>query len=208
MTWCPTTRSATPRTWRTTGTAPGTTAPGTAASEPADDGPSADPGIAALRRRQQRNFLAMLLVSRGVPMLLAGDERNRTQQGNNNAYCQDNAISWVDWSEDPSAANLTAAVRSLVSLRASVPALRAARFPEPAPPAADEPVADTGLAWFNPDGSPVTSQDWGQHRGSQLRRRVPRCPSRAECPGHDQRLLESGAVHRAQRALGRLDGAS
>ena len=134
-------------------------------SGPADDGPSADPGIAALRRRQQRNFLATLLVSRGVPMLLAGDERNRTQQGNNNAYCQDNAISWVDWTEDPSAANLTAAVRSLVSLRAGVPALRAARFPAPAPPAADEPVAGTGLAWFNPDGSAVTSQDWDNADG-------------------------------------------
>jgi glycogen operon protein len=98
-------------------------------------------------------------------MLLAGDERNRTQQGNNNAYCQDNAISWVDWTEDPSAANLTTAVRSLVSLRASVPALRAARFPVPAPPAADEPVAGTGLAWFNPDGSRVTSQDWDNAEG-------------------------------------------
>jgi isoamylase len=134
----------------------------------ADDGPSADPGVTALRRRQQRNFLATLLVSRGVPMLLAGDERNRTQQGNNNAYCQDNAVSWVDWAEDPAAGNLTTVVRSLLSLRAGVPALRAARFPEPAPPAADEPVAGTGLAWFNPDGSPVTSQDWDNTEGHSL----------------------------------------
>ncbi len=132
---------------------------------PADDGPSTDPGITALRRRQQRNFLATLLVSRGVPMLLAGDERNRTQQGNNNAYCQDNAISWVDWTEDPSADNLTTVVRSLLSLRADVPSLRAARFPEPGPPAADEPVADTGLAWLDPDGSPVGSQDWDNPQG-------------------------------------------
>jgi glycogen operon protein len=98
-------------------------------------------------------------------MLLAGDERNRTQQGNNNAYCQDNAISWVDWTEDPSGGYLTTAVRSLIALRAGVPALRAARFPEPGPPAADGPVAGTGLAWFNPDGSAVTSQDWGNAEG-------------------------------------------
>jgi isoamylase len=134
-------------------------------SGPADDGPSADPGICALRRRQQRNFLATLLISRGVPMLMAGDERNRTQQGNNNAYCQDNAISWVEWAPDPYADRLTAAVRSLISLRAGVPALRAARFPEPGPQAPDEPVPDTGLAWFNPDGSPVANQDWDNAQG-------------------------------------------
>ena len=127
---------------------------------PADDGPSTNPGITTLRRRQQRNFLATLLVSRGVPMLLAGDERNRTQQGNNNAYCQDNAISWVNWTDDKLADNLTAVVRSLTSLRAEVRALRAPRFPEPGPVGASEPVADTGLTWFNPNGSLVTSQDW------------------------------------------------
>ena len=86
----------------------------------ADDGPTADPGVAALRRRQQRNFLATLLVSRGVPMLLAGDERNRTQQGNNNAYCQDNPVSWLDWTASPSADNLSTVVRNLIALRASV----------------------------------------------------------------------------------------
>jgi isoamylase len=134
-------------------------------SGPADDGPSTDPGITTLRRRQQRNFLATLLVSRGVPMLLAGDERNRTQQGNNNAYCQDNTISWVDWTADKSADSLTAVVRSLTSLRAGTPALRAHRFPEPGPTGASEPVADTGLTWFNPDGSLVTSQDWDDTEG-------------------------------------------
>ena len=70
-----------------------TTAPGTAVRALPMTGRAADPDVATLRRRQQRNFLATLLVSRGVPMLLAGDERNRTQQGNNNAYCQDNPIS-------------------------------------------------------------------------------------------------------------------
>jgi isoamylase len=134
-------------------------------SGPADDGPSADPGLAALRRRQQRNLLATLLVSRGVPMLQAGDERNRTQQGNNNAYCQDNPISWMDWAADPAADNLSTVVRNLISLRSGVPALRAARFPEPGPAGPGEPVAGTGLGWFNPDGLPVTSQDWDNAEG-------------------------------------------
>ena len=62
------------------------------------EGPTTDPAIVALRERQQRNFLTTLLLSRGVPMLLGGDELGRTQLGNNNAYCQDNAVGWVDWS--------------------------------------------------------------------------------------------------------------
>jgi isoamylase len=134
-------------------------------SGPDQDGQSSDPDITALRRRQQRNFLATLLVSRGVPMLLAGDERNRTQQGNNNAYCQDNATSWVDWTFDPAAQNLSAVLRKLIALRARVRTLRAARFPEPGPAGPSEPVADTGLQWFDPDGSPVSSQDWDNPDG-------------------------------------------
>ena len=134
-------------------------------SGPADDGPTADPDIATLRRRQQRNFLAMLLVSRGVPMLLAGDELGRTQQGNNNAYCQDNPISWMDWTAGPSAEDLSTVVRKLISLRLSVPALRVARFPDPGPAEPSEPVADTGLGWFDPDGAPVASQDWDNADG-------------------------------------------
>ena len=134
-------------------------------SSPGDDGPTADAGIAALRRRQQRNFLATLLVSRGVPMLMAGDERGRTQQGNNNAYCQDNPISWVDWTADPLAESLSTVVRELISLRLGLEALRAPRFPEPAPAGPSEPVAETGLTWFNPDGSPVASQDWDNSQG-------------------------------------------
>jgi isoamylase len=134
-------------------------------SGPADDGPSADPAISALRRRQRRNLLATLLVSRGVPMLMAGDERGRTQGGNNNAYCQDNSIGWVDWSADPAADDLSTVVRDLIALRARVGALRAARFPEPGPAEPSEPVADTGLGWFDPNGSPVASQDWDNAEG-------------------------------------------
>ena len=78
---------------RTTRTATPTTAPGIAGIE----GPTDDPAINALRERQIRNMLATLLLSQGTPMMLAGDEFGRTQQGNNNAYCQDNEISWLDW---------------------------------------------------------------------------------------------------------------
>jgi isoamylase len=134
-------------------------------SDPSDDGPTTDPEIAGLRRRQQRNFLATLLVARGVPMVMAGDERNRTQQGNNNAYCQDNAVSWVDWTVDPTADDLTAVTRKLIALRSSTGALRAPRFPEPGEPEPSAPVADTGLGWFDPDGAPVASADWDNADG-------------------------------------------
>jgi glycogen operon protein len=132
---------------------------------PGDDGPTSDAGIAALRRRQQRNLLATLLVSRGVPMVLAGDERGRTQQGNNNAYCQDNAISWLDWSADESAESLTSVARSLIRLRTQTPALRAARFPDLGQAEPSAPVPDTGLVWFDPNGAPVAGGDWDNPGG-------------------------------------------
>jgi isoamylase len=71
----------------------------------------------------------------------------------------------MDWAADPAADNLSTVVRNLISLRSGVPALRAARFPEPGPAGSSEPVAGTGLGWFNPDGSPVTSQDWDNTEG-------------------------------------------
>ena len=92
-TWSPTTTSTTRPTARTTATAPTTTIAGTAAPK----GPTDDPAIRALRERQKRNFLATLLLSQGVPMLLAGDEIGHTQKGNNNAYCQDNELTWLNW---------------------------------------------------------------------------------------------------------------
>ena len=132
---------------------------------PGDDGPSADAGINTLRRRQQRNLLTTLLVSRGVPMLMAGDERNRTQQGNNNAYCQDNQMSWIDWTISAAADNLTAVVQDLLALRRRANVLRAPRFPDPGAGDPSEPVADTGMQWFNPDGTPTTSEDWNNADG-------------------------------------------
>ena len=87
------------------------------------EGPTDDPEIIALRERQQRNFLATLLLSQGVPMLLAGDEMGRTQNGNNNAWCQDNEISWVDWEPDESRTQLLEFTQRLLELRREHPDL-------------------------------------------------------------------------------------
>ncbi|MDJ0386909.1 isoamylase [Roseomonas sp. E05] len=111
------------------------------------EGPAADPGTEAVRARQVRNMLATLMLSRGVPMLLGGDEFRRTQQGNTNAWCQDNTISWYDWAEARRHADLIRFVRGLAGFRRAHPVLSAERFYT-----ADE------IAWFGPEGGPP---DWG-----------------------------------------------
>src|SRR5262249_56166504 len=85
------------------------------------EGPTDDPDVLALRSRQQRNLLSTLLLSQGVPMLLHGDEQGRTQQGNNNVYCQDTPLAWVDWGPDAVDTDLLAFVSSLVHLRRAHP---------------------------------------------------------------------------------------
>ena len=110
-TWSPTTTSTTRPTARSTATAPVTTARGTAAPKGATD----DPLVLALRARQSRAMLATLMLSFGIPMLLGGDELGRTQQGNNNAYCQDNQITWFDWAQAD--ADMLAFTRQLIALR-------------------------------------------------------------------------------------------
>jgi glycogen operon protein len=92
------------------------------------EGPTTDSTILALRARQRRNLMATLLLSQGVPMLLMGDERCRTQRGNNNAYCQDNAISWLDWSLDEERMEMLEFTRLVVELRKKHPAFRRRRF--------------------------------------------------------------------------------
>jgi glycogen operon protein len=123
------------------------------------EGPTADPQVLALRRRQLRNLLATLLLSTGVPMLVAGDEMGRTQGGNNNAYCQDNETGWVDWSlpELPEWARLRDLVGRLVALRRAHPVLRRGGF------FSGLALAPEGLpdvAWFRPDGSEMAAEDW------------------------------------------------
>src|SRR6202040_3957438 len=91
-------------------------------------GPTQDPEINALRRRQQRNFLCTLFLSQGVPMLCGGDECGRTQQGNNNAYCQDNQISWTNWAWDEHAERLHQFTARLIHLRREHPIFRRPKF--------------------------------------------------------------------------------
>ncbi len=113
--------------------------------------------ILALRRRSSRNLLASLLISAGTPMLLAGDEIGRTQRGNNNAYCQDNEISWVDWELDPWQEALFATVAHLVRLRRENPSLRPARFATGRPLPGDT-IPD--LAWYDASGHPKPAHAW------------------------------------------------
>jgi glycogen operon protein len=121
------------------------------------EGPTDDPAILALRARQQRNFLATLLLSQGVPMLLGADEIGRTQQGNNNAYCQDNELSWVDWQLDRPQRELLAFTRTLIRLFHRHPVLRRRQFLQGRSIHGSE-VKD--LAWFRPDGREMADEDW------------------------------------------------
>jgi len=135
------------------------------------EGPTDDPDVMALRARQQRNFLATLLLSQGVPMVLAGDELGRSQLGNNNAYSQDNEVSWLHWpaldGETETAgtgSSLYSFARTLIRLRSDHPVFRRRRFftGEPdqagAGPGGAEPVGD--IAWLTPAGAEMTDEDW------------------------------------------------
>jgi glycogen operon protein len=122
------------------------------------EGETDDPAVRTLRRRQQRNLLATLLLSQGVPMLLAGDELDRTQRGNNNAYCQDNGISWLDWELGDDAETLLAFTRRLIQLRAQHPVFRQRSFFSGRPVNGDHEVKD--LAWFTATGQEMTDADW------------------------------------------------
>ncbi|HTT53681.1 MAG TPA: glycogen debranching protein GlgX [Streptosporangiaceae bacterium] len=114
------------------------------------EGPTTDPAILALRERQSRAMLSTLLLSFGVPLLVAGDEAGRTQQGNNNAYCQDNDITWVDWSSQDK--ELLAFTRRLIALRSEHPVFRRRRYLAG--------VEATELGWFTEAGTPMTGDDW------------------------------------------------
>jgi len=124
------------------------------------EGPTGDPAVLALRARQKRNFLATLLLSQGVPMLLAGDEMGRTQRGNNNAYCQDNEISWVNWAvHDEGDQALVDYVGTLIRLRAEHPVFRRRRFFRGrAVRGGRQRLGD--IAWFTPAGQEMTGEDW------------------------------------------------
>ncbi len=122
------------------------------------EGENDDPEIAELRARQQRNFLATLLLSQGTPMLLGGDEAGRTQHGNNNGWCQDNELSWYDWLENPPAGALRDFTRRLIALRREHPVFRRESFLH-----GDGEPGGSGLPdvwWFRADGRKMTGRDW------------------------------------------------
>lgn len=119
------------------------------------EGPTDDPDILALREKQKRNFLTTLFLSQGVPMLLAGDELSRTQQGNNNGYCQDNELSWINW--ENADRDLFDFTRKLIQLYKNHPVFSRKRWFQ------GQPVKGMGLhdiAWFLPDGSEMTEENW------------------------------------------------
>jgi len=120
------------------------------------EGPTDDPEVNALRERQMRNFVATLLLSQGVPMLLGGDERARTQHGNNNAYCQDNEISWIDWTLDERRASLLEFTKQVIRLRQEHPVFRRSTFLEGVAESSGLP----DVYWFRPDGRKMTRRDW------------------------------------------------
>jgi isoamylase len=121
------------------------------------EGPTDDPAIRSLREKQIRNFLATLLLAQGLPMMLAGDEFRRTQQGNNNAYCQDNQISWVDWTLADQNKPLVEFVRTLTSLRNRYPVLRRNRF---LTGGYNEELGVKDVTWLHPSGMEMNDETW------------------------------------------------
>jgi glycogen operon protein len=133
------------------------------------EGDTDDATIRSARAKQQRNFLATLMLSQGVPMLLHGDELGRTQGGNNNAYCQDNEITWVDWNLDEERQALLSFAQQVIAIRKQHSLLRPSTF------ATGEPVDDSGLedlAWFQADGQPVSDATWADANARSLGMRL------------------------------------
>ncbi|WP_119153710.1 glycogen debranching protein GlgX [Caldimonas tepidiphila] len=136
------------------------------------EGPSDDPAVLALRARLQRALLATLLLSQGTPMLLAGDEIGHSQRGNNNAYCQDNETTWLDWARAD--ADLCACVARLIALRRDHAALRPARWLAGTP----EPGGVADVEWLSPRGEPLRDGDWERHdEGALMIRLAPQAPA-------------------------------
>jgi glycogen operon protein len=121
------------------------------------EGPSEDPEVNALRHRQIRNFLTTLFLSQGIPMLLGGDEIGRTQRGNNNAYCQDNEISWFHW--ETADKELLEFTRRLIELRKQHPVFHRRRWFQGRP---IHGAKVTDIGWFTPDGTEMAEEHWGE----------------------------------------------
>ncbi|MCP1313419.1 MULTISPECIES: glycogen debranching protein GlgX [unclassified Halomonas] len=152
------------------------------------EGPTDDPEIKALRLRQVRNLIATTLFSQGTPMLLAGDELLRTQQGNNNAYCQDNEISWLDWNLEGDAHAMIEYVRRVIALRLRYPILRRGRFLSGE---YDEAMGLKEVTWLAPEGEEMSVERWedSSRRALGLLLDGRAQPSGIRRPGADDTLL-------------------
>jgi glycogen operon protein len=122
------------------------------------EGPTDDPKILALRERQKRNLLATLMLSQGVPMMLAGDELGHTQKGNNNTYCQDNDLNWLDWELDEPRARFLEFARRVTSIWRDQPVLKRRKFFQGR---SIRGAGVTDLSWFSPSGKDMNDEDWG-----------------------------------------------
>ncbi|MCP1386683.1 glycogen debranching protein GlgX [Corynebacterium sp. TA-R-1] len=131
-----------------------------------EEGPTEDPKIQQLRAQQRRNFLTTLLLSQGTPMIAHGDEFARTQGGNNNVYCQDNEIAWMDWDRLEEAQDLHDFTKRLIAIRKKHPVFRRRRFLSGG--ALGEDVVDREIAWLVPDGQLMTQSDWDYAFGKAL----------------------------------------
>ncbi|CAA9325998.1 MAG: GH13_11 / GH13 / GH13_10 / GH13_13 / CBM 48 / GH13_14 / GH13_32 [uncultured Nocardioidaceae bacterium] len=147
------------------------------------EGETDDLEVRSLRRRQAANLMVTLCLSSGAPMITAGDERGRTQRGNNNAYCQDNEISWVDWSDEDAWSDVHAVTRAALSLRKAHPALRQRHH------FAGSPTIEGGpkdVAWMRPDGQEMSEGDWHDGNRTVLGMFVSGDPLRSPGPHGEQ----------------------
>ena len=152
------------------------------------EGETDDEATVAVRRRQAANMMATLCLSNGVPMITAGDERGRTQRGNNNAYCQDNEISWIDWRPDDAWLDVYEVAKTALRLRREHPALRQRHWFEGRPTIRGGPK---DLAWLHPEGREMTGEDWHDPDLRTIGMFVSGSPLRAPGPRGEQQVDKS-----------------
>ncbi|MGZ4454694.1 MAG: glycogen debranching protein GlgX [Nocardioides sp.] len=156
------------------------------------EGDTDDQGIVALRRRQAANLMATLCFSNGVPMITAGDERGRTQRGNNNAYCQDDETSWIDWRPDDAWLDVYDITKTALALRREHPALRQRHWFEGRPAIRGGPK---DLAWLHPSGREMTGDDWHDESLGVVGMFVSGAPLRSPGPRGEQQVDKSFMVY-------------
>ena len=154
------------------------------------EGETDDERILARRRRIAANLMATLCLSNGVPMITAGDERGRTQRGNNNAYCQDNEISWIDWRPDDAWLDVYEVTKTALALRRDHPALRQRHWFEGRPTMRGGPK---DLAWLHPEGREMTADDWYDTDLTAIGMFVTGSPLRSPGP-HGEQLVDASFV--------------